>query len=264
MGWLGPIAPVLVILGLTAGTAAGAEIRVMVSSGFAAAFRQIAPEFERSTTHEVNATYGPSSGQGGDTLSGRLGHEAGADVLIMTRPALDDLVAGGKVDGKSRVDIARAGIGIVVRSGAAHPDISTIANLKAALLGARAIAVSDGLSGIYVAGPLLDRLGIAAAVGGKLRQTRGHSAAAAVARGEADIGFQTTSEMLATPEVDYLGPLPHEVQQMTVLTAALGTGAQDSEAAHALIDFLTSPAAVPVIMKTGLEPILDHGTLAAR
>ena len=266
MGSFRQMLPVLCIglLGLTAGSGGASELCVMASNGFATAFRPIASEFERATAHEVVVAYGPTSGQGSDALSVRLAHGQSADVFIMAQPELDDLVAAGVIDGATRVDLARSGIGIVVRAGASHPDITTVAGLKAALLAARSVAASDGVTGTYVAGPLLEKLGIAAAVAGKVHRAPGRPVAVAVARGEADIGLGAASEMLATPGVDYLGPLPRDVQQMTVLTAAIGTAPHEAEAARALIDFLTAPPAVPVIMKAGLEPILKRGAMATR
>ena len=173
----------------------------------------------------------------------------------MTRAALDDLTAAGKIDADSRVDLARSRVGLVVRAGAYRPDVASVDALRAALLGARVIAISDGASGVYVTGRLLDRLGIRDAVAGKIRRIAGRPVALAVARGEADLGLQATSELLDVPGTDYIGALPPEVQQVTVLAAALTADARHGRAGRDFIDFLRSPAAMPVIMKTGLEPI---------
>ncbi len=144
---------------------------------------------------------------------------------------------------------------MAVRAGAPKPDISSPAALKRALLQAKSIAYSDSASGVYVSTELFQRLGIADQVKGKSRMIPAEPVGAVVARGEAEIGFQQMSELLPVAGIDLVGPLPSEVQKITVFSAGVATSAKEPQAARALIRFLASPEAAPAISKTGLEPM---------
>jgi molybdate transport system substrate-binding protein len=147
-----------------------------------------------------------------------------------------------------------AGLGISVRAGAPKPDISTVEAYKATLLAAKSIGYSTGPSGVYMLS-VFERLGIADQVKGKLRQTpSGVFVGSLIASGEAEVGFQQIGELKRFPGIDYVGPLPGELQRMTVFTAGVHTGAKQADAARALLKFITAPAAAPVFMKHGLEP----------
>ncbi|MBI3047400.1 MAG: substrate-binding domain-containing protein [Acidobacteria bacterium] len=230
------------------------EIRVMTSGGFTAALLELLPEFEREARHTVLTAFGASMGGAPDSIPSRLARGEPADVVILARPALDDLMAQGKVVPGTAVDLVRSLIGMVVRAGAPKPDISSVDALKRTLLDARSIAFSASASGVYLSTELFPRLGIADQIRGKSRRIESERVAAVVARGEAEIGFQQVSELLPVPGADYVGPLPEGAQQVTIFSAGIAAGARAPDAARALIRFLSSPAAYPVIRKSGLEP----------
>jgi molybdate transport system substrate-binding protein len=227
----------------------------MNSGGFAAAYRELAPEFERTTKNTLVTSWGASMGSGPDTIPSRLERGEPVDVLIMAGSALDELIKKGKVVPGSRVDLARSVIGMAVRAGAPKPDISSVDAFKRTLLEAKSIAFSTSASGVYLSNELFPRLGIADQIIGKSKRIEGEPVGAVVARGEAEIGFQQISELLSVPGIDFVGPLPAAIQKVTVFSAGIAVGAKEPEAARALIKFLTSPAAVPAITKSGLEPV---------
>jgi len=245
---------------LLAVVADGAEIRVMNSGGFAAAYVDLAPEFERSTENKVITAWGPSMGTAPDAIPVRMGRGEPVDVLIMVGSALGDLIKQGKVIADSRVDLARSGIGMAVRAGAPKPDIGSVEALKRALIEAKSIAYSDSASGVFVSTELFQRLGIADQVMSKSKQIISERVGNVVARGEAEIGFQQISELLPVAGIDFVGPLPNELQRITVFSAGIAVGAKEPDAAKALIKFLASPAAIPAIRKSGLQPVAsaDH------
>jgi len=245
---------VVVSVLLCAGTAYGAEIKVMISGGFSAAYRDLTSEFERMTTHTVVTARGASMGTTPDSIPSRLQRGEPVDALIMVEEALDGLIKQGKVVGGSRVDLARSKIGMAVRAGAPKPDISSVDAFKRALLEARSVAYSDSASGVYVSTVLFPRLGITDQMTHKGKTIAGESVSAVVARGDAELGFLPISELLGARGIDYVGPLPPEIQKVTVYSAGIAVGAKEPDAAKALLDFFASPAAVAAITKSGLEP----------
>ena len=237
------------------GAASGEEIKVMTSGAFTAAYRELIPQFERATANKVVTSYGASMGNAPDSIPMRLERGEAADIVILARPALDELVNQGKVLSGSRVDLVRSSIGMAVRAGAPKPDISTVEALRRTLLQAKSIAYSASASGVYLSQEMFQRLGIADQILEKCKRIANEPVGAVVARGDAEIGFQQISELLPVPGIDYLGPLPPEVQKFTVFSAGVGVGAKQPDAARALIKYLASPAAVPAIKKSGLEPV---------
>jgi molybdate transport system substrate-binding protein len=235
-------------------TAAAAEVKVMNSGGFSAAYKALAPTFEKQTHNQLSIAYGPSMGTTHDAIPVRLARGEAADVLIMVGYALDDLAKQGKVVAGSEVELARSPIGIAVRKGAPLPDISTDDALRRTLLAAKSVAYSDSASGVYVGNTLFKKLGIAEQMKAKSRMIPATPVAEIVARGEADIGFQQISEMLPVKGAQVVGPLPADVQLYTVFSAGLVKGAAEPQAGRQLIKFLASPAASAAIKQTGLEP----------
>ena len=225
-----------------------AEIKVMQSAAFREAYLELAPEFERATGHKAVAIFAP-----GIQVMSRLKGGETVDLVIMAAGAIDELIQLGKMVPGSRVDLGKSSIGVAVRAGAPKPDISSGEAVKRALLAAKSIAYSTGPSGVYLAG-LIERMGIADELMPKLRQVLGEPAGAPVARGEAEMGFQQMSELLAMPGIDIVGPLQPDIQKITVFSVGLHVGAKEPAAAKALVKFLTSPAAAPVIRKKGMEP----------
>jgi molybdate transport system substrate-binding protein len=240
---------------LLAGAANAAEVRVMISGGLTAAYKELAPEFERVTGNKVLTAYGPSMGTTVNAIPIRLERGEPADVLIMVGYALGDLIKQGKVVADSRVDLTKSLIGVVVKSGAPKPDIGSADALKRALLAAKSIAYSDSASGVYVSTEMFQRLGIADAMKDKAQKIPAEPVAGVVARGDAEIGFQQISELRPVPGVDIVGPLPPELQTVTVFSAGIATVSREPEAGKALIKFLASPAASAAIIKSGMEPI---------
>jgi molybdate transport system substrate-binding protein len=246
---------VIVAAWLVADAAPAAEIKVMNSGGFSAAYRALTPQFEQASGHTLSTAWGPSMGNTPEAIPVRLTRGEPAEVVIMVGYALDDLIAKGKVVADSRVDLARSGIGVAVRAGAPKPDIGSVDALKRALITARSIAYSDSASGVYVSTELFRRLGIAERMASKSRMIPAEPVAAVVARGDSEIGFQQMSELLPVPGIEIVGPLPPEVQKVTVFSAGVVAGAKEPDAAKSLIAFLASEAAAPAITRSGLEPI---------
>jgi molybdate transport system substrate-binding protein len=245
----------LVLLLLLTSAASPAELHVVSSGGFAAALKTLAPIYEQKTGDKLVLAWGPSMGNTQDTVPARLQRAEDIDVVIMVGYALNDLVKTGAVVGASRKDLARSGIGVVVRQGTPHPDISTVAALKATLLAAKSIAYSDSASGVYISSQLFRSLGIADQVAGKAKMIPAEPVGAVVARGDAELGFQQISELKPIKGIDLVGPLPPEVQQYTVFAAALVTRSDQPDDARALLQFLASPQAAPAIADSGMEPL---------
>jgi molybdate transport system substrate-binding protein len=231
-----------------------AEIDVMISGGFAAAYRDLVPEFERITHHKVVTSAGPSMGDTPQAIPNRLLRGEPADVVILVSSALDGLIGSGKAIADTRTDLARSRIGAVVRAGAPRPDIGSVDALRRTLLAAKSIAYSDSASGVYLANVVFPRLGIDAQTRDKRRMIPAEPVAAVVARGEAEIGFQQVSELLPVAGVDFVGTLPDEIQKITVFSAAIATGAKHPGPGQELINFLASPDAAAAIKRSGMEP----------
>jgi molybdate transport system substrate-binding protein len=239
---------------LLAGSASGEQVRVMSAGGMAAAHLALVPQFERATGHTV-VTDATSTGIGRDSIASRVRRGEPVDVLILVRAAIDELIDEGRVAAASRVDLARSSIGMAVRRAAPKPDISSVEALKRTLLQAQSIAYSAQVSGVYLSTELFPRLGIADAVMKKSKRVDVGRVGTVIARGEAEIGFQQISELLEVPGIDYVGPLPADVQRVTVFSAGVAAGARHPDAARALIEFLVSPSGMDVMAKSVLDPI---------
>lgn len=239
--------------------ARAAEVHVMISGGLTAAFNALVPEFERSTGNKVVVAYGPSMGTTTNAIPVRLARGEPADVLIMVGYALGDLIKSGKVMADSKVDLVKSPIGIAVKTGTPHPDIATSDAVKRALLAAKSVAYSDSASGVYVSTEMFAKLGILDAMKDKARKIPATPVGEIVAHGDAEIGFQQISELIPVEGIDIVGPLPAEVQKITVFSAAVSTTSKEPDAAKSLINFLTSPQAAPVLVKSGLDPIPPGG-----
>jgi molybdate transport system substrate-binding protein len=240
---------------LLSGAASAAEVRVMISGGLTAAYKALVPEFERATGHKVLTAYGPSMGTTTNAIPVRLERGEAADVLIMVGYALEDLAKNGKVIAGSSVDLVKSPIAVAVKSGTPKPDISTADAVKRALLAAKTIAYSDSASGVYVSTEMFDKLGIKEAMEGKARKIPATPVGEIVARGDAEIGFQQMSELKPVEGIDIIGPLPDELQKITVFSAGIANVSKEQDAGKALIKFLASPAARAEIVKSGMDPI---------
>ena len=231
-----------------------AEIHVVSSGGFAAAFKTLAPEWEKQTGNTVVAEWGPSMGTTAGAVPQRLARGEKIDVLIMVGSALDKLVEQGKVAGDDAVPLARSGIGIVVKEGAPSPDISTADKLKQVLLAAKSIAYSDSASGVYIEREMFKKMDIEDEVKGKARMIPAEPVGEVVARGEAEIGFQQISELKPIKGITLVGPVPAPLQLDTVFSAGVLQTSQEKEAARSLVQFLTAPTAATAIINSGMEP----------
>jgi molybdate transport system substrate-binding protein len=245
----------LVLIGtlLFAGAAGAAEIKVFISGGFSAAYDKLVPEFERASGHKVVTERGPSMGETPQAIPNRLARGEAADVVIMVGYALGRLIEKGFVVAASRADLAWSPIALAVKTGAPKPDISTVEKFKQALLAAKSIAYSDSASGVYLSTEAFKRIGVSDQIKDKARKIPAEPVARVVARGEAEIGFQPVSELRPYPGIDIVGPIPAELQVVNVFAAGVATKAKEPEAAKALIAYLVSPAAKPVIEQSGMQ-----------
>lgn len=247
MSRLARIAAVTSLVALCCVPAAAAEIRLMAVNAAKEALAELATAFEKTSGHKVTLLWG-----GTEAIARRITDGEAADIVLIATPNIDRLIAQGKLRAGSRVDFARVGVGVAVRAGLPKPDISSAEAVRNAVLAAKSVAYSTGPSGFYLA-ELFKKLGIADAIKDKVKQpSSGTQIAEMLARGEADLGFQQVSELVHAKGIDYLGPLPAEIQNVTVYAAALSPSAP--EAAQALVAFITAPAAAPSITKIGLEP----------
>ena len=243
---------------LMAGRASAADVRVMISAGFYGVYSELGPTFERASGHHLVTTRGPSMGDSPEAIPARLARGEAADVVILDGGAADELAKRDLVRADSKIELARSLIGMVVRAGAEKPDIGSVETLRRMLLAAKSIAYSDSGSGTYLATNLFPKLGIADQIAGKSRKVRGppsgEAVASVVVRGEAEIGFQQVSELIHVPGVSFVGALPAEIQPGFSFAGALTRNVQQPEASSALIRFLASAEAAPVIAKSGLTP----------
>jgi molybdate transport system substrate-binding protein len=228
-----------------------AELRVLTAGAFKQVLVALVPEFEKQTGHKVilaNDTVG--------ALGKRIAGGETFDLTVLTPAAIKELAGNGKVAAGSAANLARVGVGVMVRAGAPKPDISTVDAFKRALLAAKSVAYIDpasgGSSGIYVAS-LLDKLGIAAQIKPKAKLKQGGYVADLIVSGEAELGIHQISEIVPVKEVTLVGPLPAEIQNYTVYAAALAAGAADNDAAKALLKALTGPSAAAVLKSKGME-----------
>lgn len=231
-----------------------AEIRVVTSGGFSAAYDQLIPLYEQATGHKVVTERGASMGNATDSIPSRFARNEQFDIVILADSGLEALIAQGKVQQGSRVDLARSMIGMSVRKGTPKPDISTVDALKKTLLNAKSIAYSASASGVYLSTELFPRLGVAEQIKDKATKIFSERVGAVVLRGDAEIGFQQVSELLPFKELEFVGPLPDEVQQRVFFSAGVAAGSGNPEAARHLIRFLSTSAAAPIIRSTGMEP----------
>ena len=245
---------------LTAGAAKAADIKVMISAGFFHVYSELGPAFEKATGNHLITTRGPSLGDSPEAIPARLSRGEEADVAIMDGSGVDFLVAHNLVRADSKMLLAESSFGMVVRAGQPKPDISTVEGLRKTLLEAKSIAYSDSGSGTYLSTVGFQKLGIAEQIAGKSRKVRGppsgEPVAAVVARGEAEVGFQQTSELIHTPGVEVVGTVPAEIQPPAYFVGLLTANSQQPEAAVALLRFLSSEQAAPVITQNGLKPLV--------
>jgi molybdate transport system substrate-binding protein len=223
-----------------------ANITVLQSIAFREAFLELAPRFDRANAHHTVAVF-----DGGIQVMQRVRSGEVVDLVIMSADKIDELIGAGRIVPGSRTDLGTCAVGVAVRTGAPRPDIASGDAVKHALLAAKKIAFSTGPSGVHVAS-LIRRWGIESQLEGRLLQVKGEPAGAPLARGEADIAFQQMSELLPVSGIDIVGPLPGDIQQITTFSIGLHVAAPEPEAARALMRFLSSPEAAPVVRAKGM------------
>jgi molybdate transport system substrate-binding protein len=225
------------------------ELTVLSSNATRAVLDALAPEYERTENLRLVFRFAPSA-----ELKARIEEGEEFDVAFLTETLVDDLVALGKVEAGSRTTIARAGAGVAIRKGAPKPDLSTPEAFRRTLLDARSIAyVGQGVTADILRN-IFERFGLAGEMRAKTKNLSGVTAAEAVASGQAELGFTQISEILPHPGVELAGPLPPEVQVYTTFQAVVGSNSRQPEAGRRFLQFLTAPAAAPVIRAKGMEP----------
>ena len=237
-------------IGLIISSAAhSAEITVLSSGAVREIVTELLPQFEKSSGHKVAITW-----SGTANIKKKIGAGENFDLVIVGAPVVDDFIKAGKMQPGSRVDLVKSGVGVAVKSGAPKPDIGSAAAVKSALLAAKSVAYSTGPSGVYVQ-KLFDKLGIAEQMKAKSKQTvSGSRVGEYLVRGDAEIGFQQIAELMHEKGIDFLGPLPPEIQNITVFSSGIHAGAKQPDAAKAFQAFLAGPGAASVVKKNGMEP----------
>jgi molybdate transport system substrate-binding protein len=231
-----------------------AQLNVLISGGFSGAYEQLVPEFERTSGIKVKTGSGASQGAGPQTIAAQLARGVPADVVILSREGLTELIAANRIAARTDVDLAQVGLGVAIRSGTPKPDVSTVEAFKQIALKARIVAVPASTSGIWLTANLFPRLGIADRI--DVRKTpRGSDAAAMVAAGIAAIAVMPDSEILVAPGVAFAGSLASEIQFMQVFSAAAVAGTKQIEGARTLIAYLASARACEAIRNSGMEPL---------
>jgi molybdate transport system substrate-binding protein len=226
-----------------------AEIKVLSSIATREAYNELVPQFEKSSGHKVVTTWA-----GTTAIMQKMAAGERHDLIVISGTEIDELIRQGKIIADSRVNLARCGIGIAIRAGAPKPDVSSADALKRALLAAKTVGYTSGPSGIYM-GKLIERMGIADQIKPKFRSVpSGGTIGTIVASGDCEIGFQQVSEIVHIPGVDFAGPLPPEVQHVTVFCCGVQTGSANDVAGRSLASFLSSAGAAAVMKKHGLEP----------
>lgn len=245
------------------GTPTAAEplstVHVMSSGGFREAYDALGPQFEAATGIRLQSTYGSSSGSSPTSIPSRLAAGEPADLIILSRPSLDALIERGDVVGDSRTDLADSILGLVVRTGTVHPDISTPDAFIATVLAAESIGFSTSMSGDYLSTDLFPRLGIWDQLAPKSGPV--DEVGTSVANGDIEIGIQQVSALLGVDGVDYVGPLPEEFQNPSTFSAGITSSAANPEDALRLLDYLRSEEAAETIntASPGLRPAIWRG-----
>jgi molybdate transport system substrate-binding protein len=229
-------------------------VNVLISGGFTGAYEQLLPEFERTSGIKVTSRSGASQGVGPETIAAQLARGVPADVVILSREGLGELMAANRIVAGTDVDLARVPLGVAVRAGTPKPDVSTVGAFKQLLLKAKTVVVPGSTSGIWLRTDLFPRLGIAEKINVKAKP-RGTHATEMVAEGGADLAVMPVSEILHATGVDFAGSLPPEIQFVQVFSAAVVIGCEKIEGSRRLIEFFASARASETIRKSGMEPL---------
>ena len=234
--------------------ASSTQLNVLISGGFSGAYEQLLPEFERTSGIKVTTGSGASQGTGPQTITAQLARGVPADVVILSREGLNELIAAKRIVPGTDVDLARVSLGVAVRAGTPKPDVSTVDAFKQILLEAKTVAIPGSTSGIWLTTELFPRLGIAEKITVKVTP-RGKDATGMVAAGSADLAVMPISEIVHAAGVDLAGGIAPEIQFIQVFSAAVVAGSGEIEGSKRLIEFLASARASEAIRKSGMEPL---------
>jgi molybdate transport system substrate-binding protein len=234
--------------------AASAQLNVLISGGFSGAYEQLLPEFERTSGIKVTTGSGASQGTGPQTIAAQLARGVPANVVILSREGLNELIAAERIAAGTDVDLARVPLGVAVRAGSPKPDVSTVDAFKQVLLKAKTVAIPGSTSGIWLTTDLFPRLGIAEKINVKV-SPRGADATGMVAAGSADLAVMPVSEIVHAAGVDFAGSIAPEIQFVQVFSAAVVAGSGGIEGSKRLIEFIASARASEAIRKSGMEPL---------
>jgi molybdate transport system substrate-binding protein len=230
------------------------RLNVLISGGFSGAYEQLLPEFMRTSGTKVTTGSGASQGTGPQTIAAQLARGVPADVVILSREGLNELISAKRIVAGTDVDLAQVGLGVALRAGMPKPDVSTVEAFKQILLKAGTVAVPASTSGIWLTENLFLRLGISDRI--DVRKTpRGSDAAAMVAAGDVAVAVMPDSEIMVAPGVDFAGSLVPEIQFMQIFSAAIVAGSAEIESSRRLIELFASPRAAQAIKKSGMEPL---------
>jgi len=225
-----------------------------MSGGFAGAYEQLLPEFERTSGIKVTTGSGSSQGAGSQMIGAQLARGVPANVVILSREGLNELIAADRIAAGTDVDLARVPLGVAVRAGTPKPDVSTVEAFKQVLLKAKTVAIPGSTGGIWLTTDLFPRLGIAEKINAKVTP-RGSDATGLVAAGDADLAVIPVSEVLHAAGVDFAGTIPPEIQFVQVFSAAVVAGSKEIEGSKRLIEFLASARSSEAIRNSGMEPL---------
>jgi molybdate transport system substrate-binding protein len=231
-----------------------AKLNVLISGGFSGAYEELLPQFEQTSGIKVTTGSGASQGTGPQTIAAQLARGVPADVVILSREGLSELIAAKRIVAGTDVDLARAPIGVAVRAGTPKPDVSTVEAFRQVLLKAKTVAVPGSTSGIWLTTELFPRLGVADKINVEVRP-RGTDATAMLAAGGADLGVLPTSEIVYAAGVEFAGNIADEIQFVQTFSAAIVAGSGQIEDSRRLIEYLTSARASEAIRKSGMEPV---------
>jgi molybdate transport system substrate-binding protein len=226
-----------------------ASLRLFTSNSTRGVLGELVPQFAQTSGTRVDVSYDPAL-----VMLKRIDAGESADLAMLGQAAIDALAASRKIVPDSRRTIARCGVGIAVAAGAPKPDVSSVEAFKAALLAAKSIAhTTSGASGIHFS-KLVKRLGIEDEIVPKAVKNEGGLIGELVVRGEAELAIQQIPELMAVPGLELVGPLPQELQSISVVAAGIFATSRQGSAARAFLDFLALPASMRVFRAKGLEP----------
>lgn len=240
------------LIPLLMSTGAMAQLEVIISGGFQGPYTAMLPEFQKANGITVTTKSGASQGSGPKTIKAQLASGVTADVVIMSREGLAELMAAGKIIPGTDVDLALAPLGLAVPAGTSKPDISTTPLFKSALIKAKSIVVPGSTSGIYLTKELFPKLGLNNLISITVTE-RGSQATTLLAAKEANVAIQPSSELVNVAGIDYVGRIPNELQLIQTFSAAIVVGSAQREAAQKLIQSLSSPKAAEHIKHSGMD-----------